>query len=291
MELVGPLETRKMGSALDRHSGRRGNSLFQELRDPLHVRNIVLADHHEHGNSDLFEPLDGRRVRTLFGAARGRGGVAPEEHRANQLAKPAVYLVERPFRAGQPRLRFDARGLLEVPALQSGLALLPAPLEPWILEPIPIESGIHEEKCGHAIRTLECEIECDASPHRSADQGRTLDPEVIQDRPEIAEVRVRSWRHGTLSEPAQVVGRDAELAGEIANLRSPHPAVRNPGVEEHEVGSHPRARDHQIPDSDHGRHSTRGGRRAAAKIRATINGSTSGTPSTAMAGSRPTLRR
>jgi hypothetical protein len=97
---------------------------------------------------------------------------------------------------------------------------------------VPAEGGRDEDERPRPVRVLEGELERDLAAEGVADEGRGLDPQVVEEGCEVVDVGKRTARKRRLAVAAEVVADDEMAVGERGDLPVPEPPVAYRGVEE-----------------------------------------------------------
>src|ERR1700674_2651647 len=87
---------------------------------------------------------------------------------------------------------------------------------------------------------FEGQVDRERAAHRTADDMRAVDLEMLEERSQVGNSRIRRRRQGGVTEAPKVRPDHVELLGESGRLRFPHARVRDAGVDEQ--NREPRAR-------------------------------------------------
>src|ERR1700674_3499604 len=87
---------------------------------------------------------------------------------------------------------------------------------------------------------FEGQVDRERAAHRTADDMRAVDLEMLEERSQVGNSRIRRRRQGGVTEAPKVRPDHVELLGESGRLRFPHARVRDAGVDE--KNREPRAR-------------------------------------------------
>ncbi len=96
----------------------------------------------------------------------------------------------------------------------------------------PAQSGAEQHQRGHPVRVRRRHLQGHPATERGADERSGLDALVVEERDHLGDVREGPGREGSVAVPGEVRGEDAVPLGEDRELRRPHPAVGDAGVEE-----------------------------------------------------------
>ena len=154
-------------------------------------------------------------------------------HVEEQVAQLLPHVALRPVGSVEPQVHLrlverDVVGgfLRRVDLLEERVVFRPVRLTAW--------SGIDEHQLRHPLRVVEREVERKRSAHRAADQVHRLELERVDEGQEVGARVPRRRREIRLAEPAHVGPDHVEVLRELADLRLPHPRVRDAGVQEHD---------------------------------------------------------